>query len=176
MFWNSNENFCETVILTHLCLFPYHGQRNLCGLHHQVIRMTLHCHLAIHPPQNDPYQPETPDVCHLRAGVKCRWEVVQCYKCCLLAKCNINLLTSWFDGDVRVPVASALNMGFEVPPPWGKDGIDITSPAVWVEGVEGAELGEGPAVFAVPELLAGPEDDMGCFLFLPVWFFEALIR
>jgi hypothetical protein len=45
---------------------------------------------------------------------------------------------------------------------------------VWVEGVEGAELGEGPAVFAVPELLAGPEEDTGCFLFLPVGFFETL--
>lgn len=52
-------------------------------------------------------------------------------------------------------------------------GIDITSPGVCVEGVDGAELGEGPAVFAVPELLAGPEDDTGCFLFLP-WFLEAL--
>lgn len=29
-------------------------------------------------------------------------------------------------------------------------------------------------MFAVPELLAGPEDETGCFLFLPVWFFEAL--
>ena len=53
-------------------------------------------------------------------------------------------------------------------------GIDITSPGVCVEGVEGAELGEGPAVFAVPELFAGPEDDTGCFLFLPVWFLETL--
>lgn len=56
----------------------------------------------------------------------------------------------------------------------GIAGIEITSPGVWVDGVEGAELGEGPAVFAVPELLAGPEDETGCFLFLPVWFFEAL--
>lgn len=55
----------------------------------------------------------------------------------------------------------------------GKAGIDITSPGVCVEGVDGAELGDGPAVFAVPELLAGPED-AGCFLFLPGWFFEAL--
>ena len=58
--------------------------------------------------------------------------------------------------------------------PCGKAGIDITSPGVWVDGVDGAELGEGPAVFAVPELLAGPEDDTGCFLFFPVWIFEAL--
>jgi len=86
-----------------------------------------------------------------------------------------NLLTNWFDGDVRVPVPSAPNIkGLEEPPPWGKAGIEITSPGVWVEGVEGAELGEGPAVFAVPELLAGPEDDTGCFLFLPLWFFETL--
>jgi hypothetical protein len=34
-----------------------------------------------------------------------------------------------------------------------------------VEGVEGAELGDGPAVFAVPELLALPEDETGFFLF-----------
>lgn len=45
-----------------------------------------------------------------------------------------------------------------------------------VDGVDGAELGEGPAVFAVPELLAGPEEDTGCFLFLPFWFFETLNR
>jgi hypothetical protein len=37
-----------------------------------------------------------------------------------------------------------------------------------VEGVEGAELGEGPAVFAVPELLALPEDEPGFFLFFAV--------
>lgn len=63
--------------------------------------------------------------------------------------------------------------GFEELPLCGKAGIDITSPGVCVEGVDGAELGDGPAVFAVPELLAGPED-AGCFLFLPGWFFEAL--
>lgn len=84
--------------------------------------------------------------------------------------------TSWFDVDARVPLPLVsvpnISAGFEVP---GKDGIDITSPAVWVEGVEGAELGEGPAVLAVPELLAGPEEDIGCFLFLPFWFLEALI-
>ena len=56
----------------------------------------------------------------------------------------------------------------------GKAGIDITSPGVWVEGVEGAELGDGPVVFAVPVLLAGPDEDPGCFLFLPIWFFETL--
>ena len=43
---------------------------------------------------------------------------------------------------------------------------------VWVDGVEGAELGEGPVVFAVPELLAGPDDDPGCFRFLPFWPLE----
>lgn len=64
--------------------------------------------------------------------------------------------------------------GFDELPLCAKAGIGITSPGVCVEGVEGAEPGEGPAVFAVPVLLAGPEDDAGCFLFLPVWFFEAL--
>lgn len=85
-------------------------------------------------------------------------------------------LTNWFDGDVRVPVPSVPNIikGLEEPPLCGNAGIEITSPGVWVDGVEGAELGEGPAVLAVPELLAGPEDDTGCFLFLPVWFFETL--
>jgi hypothetical protein len=38
-----------------------------------------------------------------------------------------------------------------------------------VEGVEGAELGDGPAVFAVPELLALPEDETGFFLFFDAW-------
>ena len=71
---------------------------------------------------------------------------------------------------------SVLNIikGFEELPLWGKAGIDITSPGVWVEGVEGAELGDGPVVFAVPELLAGPDEEPGCFLFLPIWFFETL--
>lgn len=46
-----------------------------------------------------------------------------------------------------------------------------------MEGVEGAELGEGPAVLAVPELLAGPDDETGgCFLLRIVWFFEAYIE
>ena len=62
--------------------------------------------------------------------------------------------------------------GFEELLVWGKAGIETASPGVWVEGVEGAELGDGPAVFAVPELFAGPEEDTGCFLFLPIWFFE----
>lgn len=53
--------------------------------------------------------------------------------------------------------------------------MDITSCGVCVDGVEGAELGEGPAVFAVPVLLAGPEEEFGCFLFLTNWPFEALI-
>lgn len=55
----------------------------------------------------------------------------------------------------------------------GKVGTEMASPGVWVEGVEG-ELGIGPVVLAVPELLAGPEDDPGCFLFRPSWPFEAL--
>lgn len=75
-----------------------------------------------------------------------------------------------------MPVPSVPNIitCFEELPLCVKAGIEITSPCVWVDGVEGAELGEGPAVLAVPELLAGPEDDPGCFLFLPVWFLEAL--
>lgn len=71
---------------------------------------------------------------------------------------------------MSVPTQSEPNIreGFEEPPLCGKFGMDITSPGVCVDGVEGAELGEGPAVFAVPELLAGPEDETGCFLFLPI--------
>jgi hypothetical protein len=37
-----------------------------------------------------------------------------------------------------------------------------------VEGVDGAEPGDGPAVFAVPELLALPEEEPGFFLFFVV--------
>lgn len=44
--------------------------------------------------------------------------------------------------------------------------MDMTSPGVCVDGVEGAEFGDGPAVLAVPVLFAGPDDDAGCFLFL----------
>lgn len=58
--------------------------------------------------------------------------------------------------------------GLDEPPLCGNCGMDITSPGVCVDGVEGAELGDGPAVFAVPELLAGPEDETGCFLLRPV--------
>lgn len=85
------------------------------------------------------------------------------------------LLTNWFGADVSGPTASEPNISrdLEEPPLCGKLGIDITSPGVWVEGVEG-ELGDGPVVFAVPELLAGPEDDTGCFLFRTIWVFGAL--
>jgi hypothetical protein len=37
-----------------------------------------------------------------------------------------------------------------------------------VDGVEGGELAEGPTVFPVPVLFAGPED-VACFLFLLFW-------
>lgn len=83
------------------------------------------------------------------------------------------ILTNWFDGEVSVVGPSVPNIikGFE------EVALCITSPpGVWVDGVEGAELGDGPAVFAVPELFAGPEDDTGCFLFLPFWYaLETLI-
>lgn len=85
------------------------------------------------------------------------------------------LHTNWFGADVSEPKPSEPNISrdFEEPPLLGNVGIDIASPGVCVEGVEG-ELGDGPVVFAVPELLAGPDDETGCFLFRPVWFFEAL--
>lgn len=72
-----------------------------------------------------------------------------------------------------MPSEPNISRDFEEPPLCGKFGIDITSPGVWVEGVEG-ELWDGPVVFAVPQLLAGPEDDTGCFLFRPIWLFGAL--
>lgn len=64
---------------------------------------------------------------------------------------------------MSVPTLSELNIreGFDEPLLCGN-----ISPGVCVDGVEGAELGEGPVVFAVPVLLAGPEDETGCFLFL----------
>lgn len=72
-----------------------------------------------------------------------------------------------------MPVPSALNIikGLDELPLCCNDVIDMTSPGVCVEGVDGAELGEGPVVFAVPELFAGPEDDTICFLLRPDGFF-----
>lgn len=69
------------------------------------------------------------------------------------------ILTNWF-----VPSDGNTSKGLEELPLCCNEGI---SPGVWVEGVEGAELGEGPVVFAVPELLAGPEDETGCFRLRP---------
>jgi len=73
--------------------------------------------------------------------------------------------TSGFVDDARAPVVS---------PPYIKPfdmlltccklpAVAIPSPGVWVDGVDGWEL-EGPTVFPVPVLLAGPEDE-GPFLF-----------
>lgn len=85
------------------------------------------------------------------------------------------MLTNWFGADVSDPIPSEPNISrdLEEAPLCCKVGLEITSPGVWVEGDEG-ELGVGPGVFAVPELLAGPEDDTACFLFRPIWFFDAL--
>lgn len=71
-----------------------------------------------------------------------------------------------------MPSESNISRDLDEPPLWGKLGIDIISPGVRVEGDEG-ELGNGPVVFAVPELLAGPEDDADCFLFRPLSLFRA---
>lgn len=68
-----------------------------------------------------------------------------------------------------------MSIDFEEPPLCGKVGTEISSPGVWIEGVEG-ELRDGPVVLVVPELLAAPEDDPGCFLFLTIWPFEVLNR
>jgi len=43
----------------------------------------------------------------------------------------------------------------------------IWSPGECAEGVEGVELGEAPAVFVVPELLAGTDEEIGCLRFRP---------
>lgn len=50
---------------------------------------------------------------------------------------------------------------------WGSSGVDMVSPGEYAEGVEGVELGEAPAVFVVPELLAGPQNEIGCLRFRP---------
>mgnify|MGYP001793115644 CR=1 FL=1 len=69
-----------------------------------------------------------------------------------------------------MPTLSAPNIGGGL---CGRFCIDIASPVVCVDGVEGAEGGEGKAVLPVPELLAGPpEDETGCLLFLPIWVFD----
>lgn len=113
-----------------------------------------------------------------------QWNVTDCDSKSSHLKCNQykevrynndKFLTNLFCADASEPKPSEPNISrdFEEPPLWDKVGTDITSPGVWVEGVEG-ELGDGPVVLTVPELLAGPEDDTGCFLFRPIWFFEAL--
>ena len=43
----------------------------------------------------------------------------------------------------------------------------IWSPGECAEGAEGVELGEAPAVFVVPELLAGTDEEIGCLRFRP---------
>ena len=86
-------------------------------------------------------------------------------------------LTSWLGADIREPKPSEPNISKDLEEPllYDKVGIEMASPGVWVDGDEG-ELGDGPVVFAVPELLTGPEDDPDCFLFRPTWFFEALSK
>lgn len=54
---------------------------------------------------------------------------------------------------------------------WSNAGIDITSSAMDIDGVEGAELGNRLMLYAVPMLLIWP-DDVNCFLFLVPYFFE----
>ena len=68
-----------------------------------------------------------------------------------------------------MPGASApkTTKAFDILALWCIGGIDMVSPGVSVEGVEGAELGQGPVVFIVPELLAGPDDEIGCLRFRP---------
>lgn len=60
--------------------------------------------------------------------------------------------------DARAPVPSTpyIIMPFDMLLTWCKL---PASPGVWVDGVDGWELGERPTVFPVPALLAGPEDE-----------------
>lgn len=74
--------------------------------------------------------------------------------------------TSWFVEDARQPTPSVPYMikPLDIPATFCKlPAIATPSPGVWVDGVDGWEL-EGPSVFPVPVLLAGPED-VGPFLF-----------
>ena len=67
--------------------------------------------------------------------------------------------TSWFADDARPPIASEPY----IIGPFGMLPVIATpSTGVCVEGVDGCEL-DGPTVFPVPVLLAGPEDE-GPFL------------
>ena len=74
--------------------------------------------------------------------------------------------TSWFVDDACPPAPSEPY----IIKPFGMlltccklPDIATPSPGVWVDGVDGCELGEGPTVFPVQVLLAAPE---GPFLFL----------
>lgn len=82
------------------------------------------------------------------------------------ASCIFIIFTSWFVDDARPPVPSApyIIKPLDTPPTFCKLlAIATPSQGVWVDGVDGWEL-EGPIVFPVPVLLAGPED-VGPFLF-----------
>lgn len=151
------------MIQAHLCQHPYNDLLHLLDLGHHGTKMTRHCLPVNHPPQIDLYQPAIQYVYYPH-------RYLQNYSRMNHTKLELNCIyTSWFDGDVKVPVPSEPNTikGLDEPALCCNDGIEITSPGVCVDGVEGAELGEGPAVFAVPELLAGPEDDTGCFRLRP---------
>lgn len=73
--------------------------------------------------------------------------------------------------DARVPVPSAPYIKlFDMLLTCCKlPAVAIPSPGVWVDGVDGWELGDGPTVFPVPVLLAGPEDE-GPFLFRLLYY------
>lgn len=77
-------------------------------------------------------------------------------------------LTNWFCDDVSEPKPSVPNTNADLEEGAFCCRVDtvIISPGVCVDGVEGelsgelaGELAGGPVVFAVPELMPGPEDD-----------------
>lgn len=81
-------------------------------------------------------------------------------------KQNSKTSTSWFVDDASPPVPSEpyIPKLFCMLLTRGKfPAIVDTSPAVWVDGVDGGEF-EGPTVLPVPVLFAAPEE--ACFLFL----------
>ena len=79
----------------------------------------------------------------------------------------VKALTIWFEEDASpVPSAPYIIKFFGT---WRiLLAIPSPSPGVCVDGVDGGELVEGPTVFPVPVLFAGP-DDVGCFRFLLFW-------
>lgn len=146
-----------------LQICPFHLRR------HAGIKTTPHYQLMNQHPQSAPSHPV---ILRWRGSNKVTYIETHRFHSLWLSterKCFTGY-TIWFEEEARPP-------GPSVPYIIKLFGMLLTccivpviatpSPVVWVDGVDGGEL-EGPTVFPVPVLFAGPEE-VGCFLFRLFW-------